>query len=299
MLPRIVYGAGSPYAKAFGAGAAKALGSVTPGDLSAFQLAWLRPDKATMFVTSDRPLAEVKAALDRMFGDWAPTGPAGVKSATGAAPVAPRIVLVDRPDSPQSLIVGAIPTTLAGTQDLLPLDTANDALGGSFLGRLNVDIRERRHWSYGVGGGFRPSVHAAPYILSAPVQADQTGPSIAALRGDITAYLSTAPMTQAEFDRAINGAVRELSGRFETSGAVLATMQANDLYRRPDDYYATVTNRYRALTLPQLNTVLPAALAPAKTIWVVVGDAKTVKPQLDTLGLPVEVVTAASVADAH
>jgi predicted Zn-dependent peptidase len=298
--PPLVYGAASPYAKMRGSGDPHAVATLTPADLRAFQQAWLRPDKAKIFVVSDRPLGEVRAALDRQFGDWRPTGAAGTKSFPAApAPASPRIVLVDRPDSPQSVIVGAIPNALLGTQDLLPVTTANDALGGSFLGRLNMDLREGRHWSYGVNGNFRTAEYAAPFLISAPVQADQTGPSIAALRGDLTGFVSTQPMTRAEFDRAITGAVRELSGRFETSGAVLQAMQSDDLYKRPDDYYATVTGRYQGMTLPQLNTALQGAIDPKKAIWVVVGDAKAVKPQLDTLGLPVEVVPAASVAGAE
>ncbi len=196
------------------------------------------------------------------------------------------------------LILAGVPTGLKGTQDLLPIATANDALGGSFLGRVNMDLRETKHWSYGVFGRFQQNEQAAPYVLSAPVQADQTGPSIAALRGDIGAFLGKEPMTQAEFDRAINGAIRSLSGNFETSDAVLGAMQQNDLLKRPDDYSATITQRYQGLNLPQLNTAIQRALDPKKTIWVVVGDAKTVRPQLDSIGLPVEVIPAASVAGA-
>jgi zinc protease len=300
VVPRLVYGRGSPYAKSIGGGDPKAVAALTPADLRAFQQAWLRPDKAKVFVVSDRPLNEVKAALDARFGDWQATGPAGVKSfAAAAAPSAPKIVLVDRPDSPQSVIVGAIPTNLKGTQDLLPINTANDALGGSFLSRINMDLRETRHWSYGANGRFSVAEYAAPYMLSAPVQANQTGPSLASLRTDLNQFVTSQPMTQVEFDRAIVGAVRALPGQFETSDAVLSAMQTNDLLKRPDNYYATITQRYQGLTLPQLNTALRGALDPSKAIWVVVGNAATVKPQLDSLGLPVEVVTAASVADAQ
>ena len=73
-------------------------------------------------------------------------------------------------------------------------------------------------------------------------------------------------------------------------------MQANDLYRRPDDYYATITTRYRALTRDQVQAALDRAIDPAKMAWVVVGEAAKVKPQLDSLGLPVEVIPAARVA---
>ncbi len=299
VMPKLLYGPTSPYAKAIGSGDPKAVAAMTRADLIAFQQAWFRPEKATVFVTSDRPLAEIRAALDRGFGDWKPVGPAGTKNFVTGTPSAAKIVLVDRPDSPQSLISVGVPTALTGTQDLLPVVTANDALGGSFLGRINMDLREGRHWSYGVQGGLAQNEFAAPYMINAPVQADQTGPSIAALRGDVTAFLSTQPMTKPEFDRAITGAIRALPGQFETSGAVLGAMQRNDLLKRPDDYYAKITQRYQGMTLPQLNGAIQAAIDPAKAIWVVVGDAKLVGPQLDSLGLPVEVISAASVAGAQ
>ena len=299
VTPKLIYGPNSPYAKAIGGGDPRAVAALTPADLRAFQQAWLRPDKAKIFIVSDRPLAEIKPLLEQRFGDWKAAGAPGAKSFNAVVtPSAPKIVLIDRPDSPQSVIVGAIPTALKGTQDLLAQQTANDALGGSFLSRINMDLRESKHWSYGVNGGFRLAENAAPYAISAPVQANQTGAALAALRGDIAAFLTTQPMSQVEFDRAVVGATRELPGRFETADAVLGAMQSNDLYKRPDDYYATITTRYRALTLPQLTAAINGALDPNKAIWVVVGDAKTVRPQLDSLGLPVEVVTAASVAGA-
>ncbi len=299
VLPPIAYGPNSPYAKQLGGGDAKAVAALTRADLVAFQQAWLRPDKAKIFVTSDRPLAEVKAALDARFGDWTATGTPGVKPFGAADPaIAPKIILVDRPDSPQSLILGVVRTGLKGVDDLLPVATANDALGGSFLSRINMDLRESRHWSYGASGSFSRNAFAAPYIIRAPVQADKTGASIAALREDVGGFVTTKPMTQGEFDLAINGAIRSLSGNFETSTAVLGAMQQNDLYARPDNYYSTITTRYQGLTLPQLNGVIKTAIDPSKIVWVVVGDAKVVRPQLDSIGLPVEVVPAASVAGA-
>ena len=299
VMPGLIYGPASPYAKSIGGGDPRAVAALTPADLRGWQQAWLRPDKAKIFVVSDRPLAEIKTALEARFGTWRPTGAAGSKSfAAPLRPAAPKIVLIDRPDSPQSVIVGAIPTRLAGTDDLLATETANDALGGSFLSRINMDLRETRHWSYGAHGALRTAEYAAPYYISAPVQANQTGPSLASLRDDLSGYLGAKPMTQVEFDRAVTGAIRELPGSFETAGDVLSAMQRNDLYRKPDDYYAGITARYRALTLPQLSQAIGGAIDPKRAVWVVVGDAKVVKPQLDSLGLPVEVVPAASVAGA-
>ncbi|MDB5695287.1 MAG: insulinase family protein [Sphingomonas bacterium] len=298
VVPPLIYGPNSPYAKSQGGGDPRAVAALTRADLVAFQQAWLRPDKAKFFVVSDRPLAQIKAALDAEFGDWIPTGTAGVKNFAASTPSPSKIVLVDRPDSPQSVIVGAIPTTLKGTGDLVPITTANDALGGSFLGRINMELRERKGWSYGARGNLQTAAEAAPYVITAPVQANQTGPSLALAREKVAAFLGKEPMTQVEFDRAINGAVNALPGTYETSGAVLAAMMSNDLYKRPDNYQSTLAARYRGYTLPQLNSAIQGAIDLDKTIWVVVGDAKVVRPQLDSLGLPVEVVPAASVAGA-
>ncbi|MBS0479760.1 MAG: insulinase family protein, partial [Proteobacteria bacterium] len=291
----LAYGPQSPYARSFGGGDSKAVAKLTRDDLIAFRQAWLRPDKATVFVVSDRPLSEVKATLDAKFGDWRIDGAGGAKGDLNVtAPSAPKIVLVDRPDSPQSVIVGLIPTALVGTDELLPALTANDGLGGGFLGRINMDLREDKHWSYGARGGFQRAAGATPYIISAGVQADRTGDAIVAAMGDLTGYVGDKPMTQIEYDRAVAGAIRTLPGQFETSRAVLGAMQSNILYKRPDDYYATIAARYRALTLPQLRSVISTALDPKRAIWVVVGDARTVRGQLDKVGLPVEVVAAAS-----
>lgn len=299
-LPSLLYGSASPYGKlAAGSGDPAAVRALTRDDLVAFHQAWIRPDKAKFFVVSDRPLAEVKSALEAQFGNWRPVGQAGVKS-FNAAPVqsSPKIVLVDRPDSPQSLIVAGQMTSLVSSDELLPVLTSNEVLGSGFLSRINMDLREAKHWSYGAGGGFNRLEHAVPYTISAPVQADKTGASLQSLIQQVREFLTTKGVTGAELTRTINGDVRELAGRYETSGAVLQAMQTNDLLRRPDDYYDSIAQKMRALTASQLDSAARAALDPDKFVWVVVGDAAKVKPQLESLGLPVEVVPATPPASA-
>ncbi len=298
-MPKLVYG-NSPYAKlAAGSGDPVAVAKLTREDLTGFHQAWIRPDKAKIFVVSDRPLAEVQAALEARFGTWKGTGTPGTK-AFDVKPVqaSPRIVLIDRPDSPQSLIVGAQLTGLAPTGDLLDVLTANEVLGSGFLSRINMNLREGKHWSYGSRGGYNRYEYAVPYVINAPIQADKTGAAIVELQTEVRNFLSTKPITAVEFERTINGETRELPGTFETSGAVLGAMQSNDLFRRPDNYYDTLAGRYRAMTPAQLDAAARGALNPDNFVWVVVGDASKVKPQLDSLGLPVEVIPATALAPA-
>ncbi|WP_375395670.1 M16 family metallopeptidase [uncultured Sphingomonas sp.] len=295
VLPPMLYGKDSPYGVPFtGTGDAAVVATLTRADLTAFRDAWLRPDKATIFVVGDTSLAAVMPLLERSFGGWHVTGTAPTKDFTGALP-APRgrIVVIDRPGVPQSLIFAGQLLPKQGTDDLVPLDQANNVLGGSFLSRLNMDLRETKHWSYGVQGFLNVVQHTVPYLIYAPVQADQTGPSIAAMRGDIASFLGGKGVTPAELTRTVDGAVRALPGRYETAGSVLGAMEGNQIYGRPDDYQATLPARYRALTAPVLDAAAKSAIDPDRITWVVIGDAAKVKPQLDTLGLPVEVVPAA------
>jgi zinc protease len=291
-LPPIIYGKAHPYGVPFtGSGDPAAVAKLTPADLNAFHDSWLRPDDATIFVVGDTTLAEIMPLLETSFGNWRATGPKPVKDfSTPIAPQAGRIMLFDRPNTPTSLIFAGQILPVKGTDDLTALMEANDVLGGSFLSRLNSDLRETKHWSYGVAGFVSRVQHQVPYLIYAPVQTDKTGASIAAMRDDISTFLGGKGVTSEEMSRTIDGAVRELPGQFETADAVMGGMEANVLYHRPDNYYETLASRYRALTAASMDAAAKAAIDPAKLTWVVVGDAAKVKPQLDALGIPVELV---------
>jgi predicted Zn-dependent peptidase len=86
----------------------------------------------------------------------------------------------------------------------------------------------------------------------------------------------------------INGNTRQLAGQFETSNAVLGALRSNALYGRPDDYWETIADRYRGMTVAGLDQAARQVIDPKKIVWVVVGDAAKVRPQLQKLGLPIE-----------
>ena len=99
-------------------------------------------------------------------------------------------------------------------------------------------------------------------------------------------------MTPDELDLAVTNSVNALPGEFETSGALLGGIMRNDLMRRPENYYAQLPARYKAVTAAEANAAMRGALDPKGFTWVVVGDAAKLKPQLEKLGMPVEVVEA-------
>ena len=178
VLPPLLYGASHPYGVPFtGSGTEAGVKAVTRDDLVAFHHRWIRPDNGTIFAVGDTTLAELVPMLEARFGSWAaPAGPKGVKQFPGAAASGrSRIVLIDKPQSPQSMILAGEPLGIRGTDDPLKLIVANDVLGGSSTSRLIMDLREAKGWAYFAGSQVQLVREIVPLLVFAPVQTDKTG----------------------------------------------------------------------------------------------------------------------------
>ncbi|MBN8605519.1 MAG: insulinase family protein [Caulobacterales bacterium] len=294
-LPPLIYGANHPYGRPLsGLGSVQSVGALDRDAMVRFHQTWLRPETARIFVVSDRPLADVRRALQARFGSWrgADGVAVGRKDFSAAIPAPQsRIVLVDRPQSPQSIIYAGAVLPTRGSDDMLALNAANEVLGNNFLSRINTEIRERRGWSYGLSGtiGFREE--RVPYLINAPVQSDRTGDSVRVLIEQINAFNGANGVSAAEHTRTINGNIRQLPGAYETAASILGALRSNDLYDRPDNYWEAVAPRYRVMSIADMDAAARAVIDPSRFVWVIVGDASAVRPQLEGLGLPIEVVT--------
>ena len=301
-LNPLLFGAGHPYAApADGLGTRAALLAETPATVAAARDRWLRPDSATINVVGDVTMDTLKPLLEAAFGGWRAVGPGpAAKAIDAAVPApAPHIVLIDRPGSPQSVIVAGRVLALTGRiasgpaaadderrQEALAL--ANRVLGSDFLSRFNTDLREGKGWSYGVESLVRQPVGRRSLVVLAPVETPHTGDAIAHIVADMAAFAGAQPVTAAERARAVEGSIRALPAAFESDAAVLGAIAGNQRLGRPEDYDATLPGRWRALDAGALDAAARAWLRPEGLVFVVVGDAKAVAPQLAKLGMPVE-----------
>ena len=291
LLPAL-YGPDHPYgAPPSGLGTPGSVKAITRDDLVAWHKRWIRPDRATLFVVGDITAAELKPLLERHFGGWRPdpaVAPGTVPSAAPPLPQPARIILVDRPASPQSVIFAGSLTPLVGTADLIAHRAAVDVLGGLSTSRISMDIREEKNWAYGAFAGLSSGKGQLYSLVYAPVQTDRTADSITAMIGDVTAIRSSRPISDEERRRSIANTVLALPGEFERGNAFLSALESNRLLGRPDDHYVTAARRLGALTTDDLNRAIQQFRTDT-LLWVVVGDAAKVEPQLKALGLPLEV----------
>lgn len=294
MAPAL-FGPAHPYGlPADGLGTAASIAALSPEALRAAHARWLRPDLARITVVGDVTMDQLKPLLEQAFGAWVPpAGAAPVKPLDAAVPPAqPRVLLVDRPNSPQSFILGGKVLALTGrVPDQEPLELANEVLGAGFLSRLNLDLREDKGWSYGVYSQVTSPVGPRSLLVMAPVQSDRTGDALKLLLANMAALPGTRPVEPGELARVTDGNVRGLPNRFETNAAVLQAVIQNDRLGRPDDYQRSLPDRYRKVDAATLNAAARAWLQPQGMTFVVVGDRKLVEPQLQGLNLPLDVVS--------
>ncbi len=292
-LPPLIYGEGHPYGIPFsGRGTAESVASITREDLVQFRERWIRPDNATLFVAGDTTLAELKPLLEKTFGAWqAPAVPKGEKPSVAARATPARVVIIDRPGSPQTMLLAGHLAPPTGAPNNLAIEVMNDGIGGQFTARINMNLREDKGWAYGAYT-FMPAARGPrPFMVYAPVQSNKTAPSIAELIRELEAYVGKKPMTNKELDRVLKNRVHSLPGQYQTKGSLLGAMLENARFGRPDDYVATLSERYRALDLDAARAAAREVVKPDQLIWLVVGDRAAIQPEVEKLGLgPVEVL---------
>ncbi|MDF1502319.1 pitrilysin family protein [Roseisolibacter sp. H3M3-2] len=291
VLANALYGAGHPYERAT---SEASLQAITRDDVAAFHDAYVRPQNVKFVVAGDITPAQAIEKLERVFARW----PAGGKKAGYEVPAPPAIArttiyLHDRPGSAQSVIYAASHGPRRDAPEYYALDLANTVLGGSFLSRLNTNLRETHGYAYGAGSGFsyrrRPEI--GQFAASAQVQTDKTDSSVVEIVKELRDIAGARPITQAEYDLAMSNAVKGLPLAFETvsqlSGA--ATQILTDSL--PLDYYANLSRNYEAATVASVNAAAKKYIDPAKLAIVVVGDRKQIEDRLRALNIaPVVVV---------
>lgn len=294
VLPPLLYGAGHPYAIPFtGSGTAASIEGLTVDDLKAYQRDWLRPDKAKLIVVGDTTLAELLPKLNAAFGDWHnPPTPAPQKRVMPLPPThGPRVFLMNRPGAQQSTIIAGRIGPSGTSGDDIALDMANEIFGGAFTSRLNMNLREDKHWAYGASSFLSTAQGPQPFLMYAPVQTDHTADSIKEMLKEAAGYVGKHPATDAEVQKVRDNFVRALPGEFETSGAVLGAMRDIVAFKRPDNYVQTLKQATEGVTDAQVELAAQKLVVPDQLTWVIVGDLSKIEAPIRALNIgPVSVL---------
>jgi predicted Zn-dependent peptidase len=275
-----LFGRAHPYGRI---GEEASLEAITAADLKQFHQQYWRPNNATMVVVGDVQPASLRALLEQSFGGWS-KGDVSPATIPASPQVAGRtIYLVDKPGAAQSVIqLGRIGVARA-TGDYFPLLVMNTILGGYFTSRLNQNLREQHGYTYGARSGFdfRPS--PGPWTASASVATNVTGPALSEFFNELEGMLKPVPAEEAA--RARSYIASQFAPAFQSVSGIAGMIGELVQYHLPAGYFNGYTRSVLAVTPAEIERVAKQYIDPARTAVFVVGDLKSIEPQIRALNL--------------
>jgi zinc protease len=284
VFPRLIYGDGHAYALPMtGSGTAASVSAMTRSDLFVFHSTWFKPNNATLIVVGDTTMPQIKPQLEARFAAWQPGETPRKQLPVAALPETSRVYLVDRPGAEQSIIIAGQLMVPKADERELAIQAGNDAFGGSFTSRINLNLREDKSWSYGVRSLIVDTMRQRPFFVYAPVQSDKTAASMVEIDRELRELIGERPISAAEVETSKRRSTLTLPGRWETATAVGGDIAELVRFGLPDSYWDIYADLIAELDEEQVNDAMRSVLAPDRLTWVVVGDRRLIEQELREL----------------
>jgi zinc protease len=258
---------------------------LTREDLVKFHDTWLRPNNSTLVVVGDTTLKEVTPKLEKLFAGWK-SGSVPAKNVK-TVPVATKstVYLIDKPGALQSVIIAGVVAPPRGNPQEIAIEAMNNSLGGMFGARLNMNLREDKHWSYGARTVLRDARSQRPFYAVAPVQTDKTKESLVEMNREFRGIVGDHPVSAEELTKIQANETLKLPGSRETLDALGQSIVDLVQFGLPDDYYETYAGKVRALKTSDVNQAAKEVVRPDNLIWIVVGDRAKIEAGVRELNL--------------
>ncbi|HWW77394.1 MAG TPA: insulinase family protein, partial [Pyrinomonadaceae bacterium] len=279
----LLYGKEHPYGRAL-TGDEASLGAITGADVRKFYETFYRPNNATLIVVGDTTADEITPKLEKAFGKWEKAHVPAVD--VSAAPVQrdkPALYIVDRPGSAQSVIYAGHVGVPRSNPDYFPLLVMNTMLGGGFVSRINLNLREDKGYTYGARSVFDFRRGSGPFTAIAPVQTAVTKESVMELMKELRGVRGEIPVTPQELEYAKQAIIRGFPRTFETPSQIADRLETVVTYGLPDTYFNSYIERVQGVTLEDVNRVANQYLRPDRMAVVVVGDRSKIEQGLRSL----------------
>jgi zinc protease len=272
-------------------GTEPALQRVTVDEVRGFHREVLLPSAPTLIGVGDFAHDELVSLIDELW-----TGPSSSPTGVGAwaAPdwrpverpqTRSRIALAHRPGAAQSeLRIGCV-AAARSTPDYVVLAVLNTALGGAFVSRINLKLREEKGFTYGARSAFDYRRQPGPFVVQASVQTDATAEAVQDVLNEIRDMAGPRPITPLELTRAHAALTRGYPRNFETADQVARAVAQLALHDLPDDYFDRFVDGVRRVTADEVVDAAKRYLPLDVLHTVIVGDRERVETSLGTLGL--------------
>ncbi len=291
VFPKFLFGEGHAYAYPFtGTGYESTVEKITRDDLIKFHRTWYKPNNAYLVVVGDITIEELKDKMENLFGDWEKGEVPTKNIAFVENKTKPVVYLLDKPAAQQSIIFAGEIFPPKADKDNIAIEIMNDILGGTFTSRINMNLREDKHWSYGSRSLILGAKAQRPFLVFALVQTDKTKESMQEVYKEVSQYVSTKPATEDELKKIKLNRVLSLPGKWETIRSVSASLSDLVRFNFPMDFYEKYPSLIKNLTVEQIRNAAKRVLKPESLVWVVVGDKEKIGKGLNELGYEIKYI---------
>ena len=285
-LPPILFGPKHAYGQPLtGSGTEESVLKITRDDLAAFHKVWFKPNNATLIVVGDTTLDEIKPKLEQFFSPWMKADVPKKNVDLVEQPARSAVYLIDKPGAQHSVVIAGTVVPPANAATEVSVETMNNVFGGTFGARLNMNLREEKHWSYGAASVLYGACAQRPFLAYASVQGDKTSDSIAEIHKEILGITGAVPVSEEELAKVKQQQILELPGSHETMNSIGGTLGDLLQYGLPLDYYDTYVSRVSSLTVEDIDTTAKSLLDAQRFVWMIVGDREQVEAGLSNLNL--------------
>lgn len=287
---RMIFAPGVPYARPV-AGTVASVEQFGRDHLRGYAGASFLPGDGGFVVVGDVDAGEVADLAGRHFAGWSGSPPGGGDFEVQPSSRERVIHVVDRPGSVQSEIRVGHVGVARSDPDVFPLTVLNTLLGGAFTSRLNLNLRERNGFTYGVRSRFALRSRPGSFEVRTAVGTEATAPAVREIVAELEGLVGGGP-TATEVEAARDYIAGTFPLRQETAGQVAGRISELVVYHLEDDYHDTYRDRIRAVQVEEAHAAARRHVRPEEAQVVIVGDATAVVPALEGLELgPVKVVT--------
>ncbi len=263
--------------------------NITLDEVKAFYAAHIPQHLSGVLVSTSLPLEDIRqaaAALGELTVQPAQRDPVPDLAQLDGR----RIYLLDKSDAAQSSVRithPALPYDALG--DYYRAGLMNFTLGGTFDARINLNLREDKGWTYGAYSGFSGGPEVGSFQFSAEINREATVQAITEALREIENYRDHG-MTEAEFQYLQNAIGQRDALSYETPASKLGLLDRILTYKLPLDYRSQQQAMLKETQREQLNSLAGELLQPDNVAIIVVGDAASLRPQLEELGWPITVL---------
>jgi zinc protease len=263
---------------------------ITRGELERFYSNVFRPNRSALAIVGDLSQSEAKSWAERYFGEWRPKSAATVDLAANQK-VGKRIVIVDRPGSPQTQLMVGHSGIDRKHSDFLALEVMNGILGGTFSSRINTNLREVHGYTYGTNSHLVYRKGPGLFLISGQVRTDATAASLVEIFGEVERIRTTIAEPE-ELANAKEAFTRSLISRFNGNAGCASAFSELFLHELDLSHFRRALSQVNSVGLSDIRRVAQDHLVPENMLVVAVGDAGTIKSQLNASGGGLEMVLA-------